>query len=273
MENDINNSNEQQQTPSDQNQSEEQKEFTKKFPGYFLRENSHKTAIKIYYKIIRLLDSVSRDKRLNILKMIDDIGIRFFTAPASSRVDFHSCFPGGLARHSLFCIKNMLKLIDAFKITNYSKESVVIVSLFHDIGKIGDLYEDYYIPQDDSYWKRKGYLYKINERLSRTPINVLSLYLLQHYNVRLNQEEYQAIYSLVERKDFFREEYNLSALIQWADKWSIMEEKREVININEQEKIKTVDNNEEIANINSSLESGKINPDEIFLELKEKTNE
>ncbi len=250
-------------------QTQAEQEFIRKSAGYFLRENHHKKVIQTYYKIIKILDRVSANRRLNILKMVDDIGIKFFTAPASSRIDFHSCFPGGLARHSLYTIKNMLKLIDAFKITDYSKESVILVSLFHDIGKIGDIEEDYYILQTDSYWKRRGYLYKINERLSKTPINIISLYLLQHYNIPVTMAEYQAIYSLTERKDFYREEYNLTALLQWADKWSIMEEKREIVDVVEPEKVKDVSNSEDIANIDISLEEGKINPDELFLGLQE----
>jgi hypothetical protein len=255
--------------PQETEATKQQEEFVKKSAGYFLRENHHKKVIQIYYKIIKILDRVSFERRRNILRMIDDIGIKFFTAPASSRLDFHSCFPGGLARHSLYTIKNMLKLIDAFKIIDYSKESVILVSLFHDIGKIGDIEEDYYIPQDDSYWKRRGYLYKINERLSKTPVNIISLYLLQHYNIPISMGEYQAIYSLTERKDTFREEYNLTALLQWADKWSIMEEKREIVDAVEPEKHNAVNNREDIENIDLSLEEGKINPEELFLEQQE----
>ena len=75
------------------------------------------------------------DKLLEFLLNSD-----FFTAPASSR--FHSAFEGGLALHSLNvydCLKSYLET-DRAKNTfgfSYSEESIAIVSLLHDLCKIG----------------------------------------------------------------------------------------------------------------------------------------
>jgi hypothetical protein len=243
--------------------------------GYFLRENKFKDIIGIYYKIMRLLDKVSANRRINILKMLDAIGMKFFTAPASSRIDYHSCFPGGLARHSLYTLKNVIKLIDTFQIRDYDKDSVILVSLFHDIGKVGTEDEDYYTVQDDSYWKRRGYLYKINEKLSKTPINILSLHLLQKYQVSISFKEYEAIYSLLAKGYSFREDYNLTAMLQWADMWSVMEEKKEIIDVtSDSESEKKIDNKvrdhvTENDPTDTFFEDGKINVDEVSLALEE----
>ena len=64
----------------------------------------------------------------------------FFTAPASSR--FHSSYEGGLLDHSLNvydCLVGYLNT-DRVKSTygfSYSQESIAIVSLLHDLCKIG----------------------------------------------------------------------------------------------------------------------------------------
>jgi len=252
-------------------------EKTQRTTGYFIRQNRKDSVISTYGKILRLISRLSSGRKRKIDRMLDDIGMKFFTAPASSRIDFHSCFPGGLSRHSLLTIKNIVKLIDAFHITDYDKESVIILALFHDLGKIGNGEEDYYFVQEDSYWKRRGYLYRINERLSKIPVNFLSMYLLQKYDIDLNFKEFETIYSLLNKGYTFREEYNLTAMLQWADMWAIMEEKKEIIDVTqdvEEEKVEKVEFVREVDDRAMSLEEGKINFDEVnaIIENEDKDN-
>lgn len=254
-------------TEIEQSKIEEANSNSQKRNGYFIRENKKDYVIGIFKKIIKLLDVVAPERKKNVMKMFDEIGLAFFTAPASSRIDFHSCFPGGLARHSLLVMKNMVKLIDKFQITDYDKESVILVSLFHDLGKIGNGEEEYYTVQDDSYWKRRGYLYKVNEKLVKIPINVISLYLLQKYNITTTFKEYESIYSLMTKDYNFREDYNLTPLLQWADRWAIMEEKKERIDVTSDKESFNV-TVVEPKHINdeanpSDLDEGKINFNEI----------
>jgi len=64
----------------------------------------------------------------------------FFTAPASAR--YHSAYPGGLCDHSLHvydCLKDYMdreRVRDLYGL-EYSDESIAIVSLLHDLCKIG----------------------------------------------------------------------------------------------------------------------------------------
>ncbi len=58
----------------------------------------------------------------------------FYTAPASTR--YHGSFEGGLVQHSLNVYSQLKKLCKWYK-CEASEESIVIVSLFHDLCKIG----------------------------------------------------------------------------------------------------------------------------------------
>lgn len=61
----------------------------------------------------------------------------FYTAPASTR--FHSCYPSGLMRHSLIVMLCLLKKrknpVWGNLLKEYSDETLVLVSLFHDLCK------------------------------------------------------------------------------------------------------------------------------------------
>lgn len=58
----------------------------------------------------------------------------FYTAPASTR--FHGAFNGGLVQHSLNVYVQLKRLLPVFE-CDASPESVAIVSLFHDLCKVG----------------------------------------------------------------------------------------------------------------------------------------
>lgn len=66
----------------------------------------------------------------------------FFEAPASTR--YHGCYEGGLAEHSLHVMK---RLMEKEEVTSrYSKETIVIVGLLHDVCKM-----DNYKKKKDRY--------------------------------------------------------------------------------------------------------------------------
>lgn len=88
--------------------------------------------IEIYNKYIK---REGADKLLEYLISSD-----FFVAPASAK--FHSSYEGGLCDHSLNvydCLKSYLSAERTKEIieTEYTDESIAIVSLLHDLCKIG----------------------------------------------------------------------------------------------------------------------------------------
>lgn len=109
-------------------------------------------------KFIKLLRSIQRENSA-IEELIDKLeNSDFFTAPASTQ--YHSSFEGGLCQHSLNVFDQLVKLVDAEypatvvdagseKITLENKscpismDSILIVSLLHDISKM-NFYETSY---------------------------------------------------------------------------------------------------------------------------------
>ena len=88
--------------------------------------------IELYTTLIK---REGADKLLEYLKTSD-----FFTAPASAR--YHSSYEGGLLEHSLKvydCLSSYLAAPRTVEIigTSYSEESIAIVSLLHDLCKVG----------------------------------------------------------------------------------------------------------------------------------------
>jgi len=140
-----------------------------------------------------LLASIENKKlRDNCLKMMEVIGDRFFEAPASAKLTYHNCFVGGLAEHSLRVYKNLSKLCKSFQ-PNISNDSIIVVSLFHDLGKIGSLDEDYYVPQESNWHRDRGEHYVHNPKLEYLAVSQRTVRLLSQFDIPLSESEYKAI--------------------------------------------------------------------------------
>lgn len=82
----------------------------------------------------------------------------FFTAPASTR--YHGAYAGGLAQHSLnvyYCLKDYLsrpRVQETYQM-EYSQETIALVSLLHDVCKIGCYKQGFRNVKDESgVWQR-----------------------------------------------------------------------------------------------------------------------
>lgn len=133
------------------------------------------------------------DRSEAVTRLVEALAVQISTAPASTRVDYHDCFPGGLVSYSLRVLKLAKTLNDSFEM-NCSAESMILVSLFHAIGKAGDLHGPMYL-EEESEWHREklGKHFKIREGMQKMPVPDRSLYLLQHFGVQLEQDEWLAI--------------------------------------------------------------------------------
>lgn len=127
------------------------------------------------------------------LHMVDELGERLALCPASSRLTFHNAFPGGLVDHSLRVLGNAVRLKSAFSWTA-KKESLIISCLFHDLGKVGDEVDDYYVKQKDQYKiDRFGDIFMCNDKMRFMTVPDRSVYLCQHFGLKLTHEEFLAI--------------------------------------------------------------------------------
>ena len=135
----------------------------------------------------------------NILILFNHFEDRFIDAPASSRPTFHSCFPGGLLDHTVRVIKTALDLKNQFEKMEVNvtatNEDIVLSAIFHDLGKIGDLNDPYYIIQTNEWRRDKlNEWYTFNEEVLETmSVTDRSLWLLQYFDIKISPEVWKAI--------------------------------------------------------------------------------
>ena len=146
--------------------------------------------------LIQLIeDNFSGERKENLLKMYNHLKDRMMFAPASSKEHFHNAFPGGYVDHVLNITRAVKSVYQTWKDhgahINFTEEEMLFATLHHDLGKVGDDEMDYYIP-NESEWHRKnqGKIYTPNPKLQFMNISDRSLWLLQKFDVKLNQTEY-----------------------------------------------------------------------------------
>jgi len=146
----------------------------------------------------------------------------WLTSPASTR--FHLAEEGGLLKHSVGVANTLLQ----FRIMLapwLPEESCVIVSLFHDCGKLGVQGKPLYLLNDNEWMARnRGIRYKINPEVVPMGLAVRSLYLITKY-IELSESEAQAIVYhdgqyIEENKIVAHKEEPLTLLLHWADYWT-----------------------------------------------------
>lgn len=146
-------------------------------------------------RITQLIEKyIPEPRKTKINKMFEEIGEFYFTAPASSKKEYHSAFDGGLAVHSLNVFENLKKLNEAFAL-NFSMESMLITCLFHDLGKAVDTTckGPNYTSDTDKWQKERGIMYNYTKQGLYFSNHQKSMFILQKYGVELTAEEYQAI--------------------------------------------------------------------------------
>ena len=157
--------------------------------------------IKLNWKT--LLDKIKKtfsedypdNRRDNLLKMYNYFESRMMFAPASGRNYYHNCFPGGYVDHVLRVIDFSQQTYTLWEnngsyVDNYTREELIFVAINHDLGKIGDLEKDYYIP-NESEWHRKnqGKIYNHNPELQFMSVADRSLWLLSQFNIKTTMYE------------------------------------------------------------------------------------
>lgn len=117
----------------------------------------------------------------------------FFTSPASAR--YHGDFEGGLALHSLRVYDNLLGIAGVYDPAGeFSKETLAIVALFHDLCKVGCYKTEMRWRKDDrNQWEQYA-TYRFEEDFPFGGHGSKSMYLVQHF-VPLKPEEAAAINS------------------------------------------------------------------------------
>lgn len=191
--------------------------------------------IEANWKKFRALCEKLGERSQSVLNMLDSLDEHLALAPASSRLDFHNAFPGGLVDHSLRVLANANTLIKAYGY-NVPKDSLIIGSLFHDLGKIGHVNPDnsvldYYLPQDSQWHRDKlGEMYKHNNALPYMTVPHRGVFICQHFGVKLSHDEFLAIvlndgFVVQENKPYCLKEPLLAHVVMTADYISTTQEK------------------------------------------------
>lgn len=151
-------------------------------------------------KLIGLIDNTFEgERREKLLTMYNHFKDRMMFAPASGTEHFHNCFPGGYVEHILNIVNYSKEFYKIWKdngayVDDYTEEELVFAALHHDLGKVGDLNNDHYIP-NPSEWHRKnqGKIYTNNpDLLFMTPPD-RGIWILNQFGITMTENEYIGI--------------------------------------------------------------------------------
>lgn len=135
----------------------------------------------------------------NISTLLEGLGERICLAPANSNNKQYGCYPGGIVVTSTKLAKAM-QALNEFHGTPVDIKSVYKIGLLHDVGRIGTIESDWLLPQDSDWHREKlGNEFKINFDLPKLSHLQRTLFILNHYQVQLTEEEFFALVSLDER--------------------------------------------------------------------------
>lgn len=122
-----------------------------------------------------------------IESLLDELGERVMICPATIK-----SYAGSLVEQNLKVLKTCISLNSKFKF-GLSNESMVVVNLFRNLGMIGNLENELMIAQTSKWHRDQGNLFQYNNELSFMRTYDRSIQLLQHFGVKLSEEEHVSI--------------------------------------------------------------------------------
>lgn len=178
---------------------------------------------KVYEEIDRELMSTGREGIEDLLVEMQEIG--FYEAPASTQ--FHGAYEGALAEHSLNvlnCARTLAKAWLGKKWYEEHKDSIIICSLLHDLGKCGQFGKSLYIPNILKTGQSEAKPFKTNPDLMTLPHEIVSCIEVTKF-IDLTEDEQRAIawhnglYGAF-KYDIQGKENELYMIIHFADMWA-----------------------------------------------------
>lgn len=138
-----------------------------------------------FLKLVGL--EIKRDGIADLTRWLE--GTDFFTAPASTK--YHGAFEGGLVLHSLNVYSHLRRLCQWYE-CDAPRESIAIVSLFHDLCKVGCYkIEMRWRKNEANQWEQYP-VYAFNEDFAYGGHGSKSVYLVQNF-IKLTPDEAAAI--------------------------------------------------------------------------------
>lgn len=158
-------------------------------------------------------------------KLFELLGKEFIEAPASTKLDRHNAFKGGLIDHILRVTEIALKINKSLPVGLQSDvNSLVKVGFLHQIGK-AKLYKP-----NTSQWhvEKLGEVYEYANDSVPLSVGEKSIFTINEAGIILTREEYQAILNYskpYEDKQALYFTCNLGEVLSQAIDWAIREEK------------------------------------------------
>ena len=162
-------------------------------------------------------NTFSGERKENLLKMYEYFEDRMMMAPASGTAHFHNAHIGGYLEHVLHIISISKRLFVLYKELgahiDYTEEEVIFAAMHHDLGKVGDLDTDYYVPNDSTWHvQNRGEYFKRGEGLNYMTVTDRAVWLLQHFSIKVSEKEYLGL----RLTDGLYEEANKSYLMSYV---------------------------------------------------------
>ncbi|CAK7025440.1 HD domain-containing protein [Tissierella sp.] len=181
-------------------------------------------------KLFSLINRKGKDK---LLEYLNENG--YFTAPCSSQ--YHGSKEGGLLEHSVNVADLMLDMSDALNYFDEEMiESIIIVGLFHDIGKSGYYNKANYVPNILKGGKQsEAKPYEVNKGLLKIPHEISGIHILSKF-IQLTEEE---VYAILHHNGAYgatwyelkSNERPLQMILHFADMWASRVDEVEAIEV------------------------------------------
>ena len=178
---------------------------------------------KNWEQLRSLINNTFEGERLEKLnKMYDHFEDRMCMAPASGKEQYHYAHVGGYVEHVLHVVDCALKITNLWAAEgatiNFTTEEVIFAAMHHDLGKVGDMDKDYYVPQE-SEWHRKnrGEIFTHNGDLQYMTVTDRAIYLLNQFGISMTENEYIGL----RLTDGLYEEANKSYYISYNPDWAL----------------------------------------------------
>ena len=188
-----------------------------------MKQLTEQQIVDNWNKLMKLIeDTFEGERKEKLLKMYKYFENRMSIAPASGKAHYHNAMVGGYVEHVLHvtdCAVQIKKLWESNGAEiNFTDEELIFAAMHHDLGKVGDLEEDYYIPQD-SDWHRKnqGSIFKHNPKLQYMSVTDRAIFLLGHFQISMSQWEYIGL----RLTDGMYEEANKTYYMSYNPDWSL----------------------------------------------------
>ena len=169
-----------------------------------------------------ITETFEGDRLEKLNEMYDYFEDRMIIAPASGKEHFHNAHVGGYVEHVLHVTDCAVQLKEVWEdnnaTINFSDEELIFAAIHHDLGKVGDMNNDYYVPQE-SEWHRKnqGSIFTHNSKLQYMTVTDRAIYILNQFGISMTEWEYVGL----RLTDGLYEEANKSYYISYNKDWSL----------------------------------------------------